>query len=79
MNETMTLAEMYEKYPNHWLLIADPVSVPPEGLQSGRVIFASEDRDERDAFMCAQDPRSWPKRTATICTAKRPAGTVMIL
>jgi hypothetical protein len=75
MSETMTVAQMYEKYPNHWLLILDPVSIPPIGLQSGTVAFASEDRDE----MYAEGIRLKPKRFATLCTAKRALGMVMML
>jgi hypothetical protein len=79
MSETMTVAEMEERFPNHWLLIADPVSDEFNRTISGRVIFASEDRDERDAFIYGQDPtKDRPKRTASLCTGKVPPGMVMI-
>ena len=46
MNEVMTVAEMWAKFPGEWVFIEDPESHATQGLQSGRVVAHSKDRDE---------------------------------
>ena len=45
MPETLTIQEMHEKYLDSWILIADPVCDEGFHVQSGKVLFASHDRD----------------------------------
>lgn len=42
----LTLEEMYKKYPEQWLLIADPELDENLNVVRGEVVLASEDRDD---------------------------------
>ncbi len=42
----LTLEEMYEQYPEQWLLIAGPELDEELNIISGEVVLASEDRDD---------------------------------
>ena len=44
--ERLTLEEMYQKYPDRWLLIADPELDEELNVIRGEVVLASEDRDD---------------------------------
>ena len=42
----LTLKEMWEKYPEQWLLIADPELDEALNIIRAEVVLASEDRDD---------------------------------
>ena len=44
--ERLTLEEMYEQYPDRWLLIADPELDEALNVIRGEVVLSSEDRDD---------------------------------
>jgi hypothetical protein len=46
VNEFLTIAEIEDRYPSEWILIEDPITSDENGLESGRVVFHSPDRDE---------------------------------
>ena len=46
MSEVLTIEDIYSRYTNQWVLIGDPVTNDSLEVLSGRVLFASPDRDE---------------------------------
>lgn len=46
MNEILTLAEIHERYPSEWILVADPELNDQLEVVRGRVAAHSKDRDE---------------------------------
>ena len=44
--EILTLEEIYEKYPEQWVLIAAPELDEEQNVIRGEVVLASEDRDD---------------------------------
>lgn len=46
-----TIEEIEAQYPDHWIWIDRPAQAPTGKVIGGHVIFASQDRDERDAFL----------------------------
>jgi hypothetical protein len=75
MNEVMTIDEMRVNFPDEWVLIADAEYVVPYGVQRGRVVAHSKDRDEVYRVALAQRPNN--------CAFKYfgfpPEGTTIIL
>jgi hypothetical protein len=45
MNETLTRAEIAERFPNEWILVIDPDTGPDLMVRSGIVVAHSADRD----------------------------------
>ncbi len=45
MNEVLTVEEVEARYPDEWVLLADPVERKGPTLIRGRVVFHSPDRD----------------------------------
>ncbi len=46
MNEVLTRAEIHERFPSEWILIADPELDYQLEVVRGRVVCHSKDRDE---------------------------------
>ncbi len=46
MDEILTLAEIHERFPSEWILIADPELDDQLRVVRGRVVCHSKDRDE---------------------------------
>jgi hypothetical protein len=46
MNEMMTIDEMWDRFRGEWVYLEDPESHPTLGVQRGRVVAHSKDRDE---------------------------------
>jgi hypothetical protein len=46
VNEVLTIAEIESRFPSQWILIVDPVASDANGVESGRVVFHSPNRDE---------------------------------
>lgn len=67
--ERLTLEEMYEKYPNSWLLIADPELDEELNVIRGEVVLASEERDDiynnlhliNGKSFAIEDTGEWPE------------------
>jgi hypothetical protein len=75
-DETLTIEEMQARYPSEWLLIVEPVTSQEKGLESGRVVFHSPDRDE----MHRKAIELQAPRIAFYYTRKKlPEGTTIIL
>lgn len=75
MNEVLTLAEIYERFPSEWVLIADPELDDKLEVIRGRVVCHSKDRDEVD--LKAVELRL--KSSAFLYTGGIPEGTAVIL
>lgn len=46
MNEFLTLAEIYQKFPSEWVLISNPQTDEHLNLLGGTVVSHSKDKDE---------------------------------
>ncbi len=75
MDEILTLAEIEERYPSEWILVADPELDDQLEVIRGRVVCHSKDRDEVD--QCAVKLKL--KSTAFMYTGEIPDGTAVIL
>ena len=74
-NEVLLVAEMEARFPSEWLLIEEPVSSDENGLESGRVVFHSPDRDE----MYRTAISSKALDIAFYFTGRVPDGTTIVL
>jgi len=75
MDEILTLAEMYERFPSEWILIADPEFDDHLEVMRGRVVCHSKDRDEVDQKAIELRLKS----SAFHYTGQIPEGTAVIL
>jgi hypothetical protein len=76
MNELMTKAEIYERFPREWVLIGDPQLDANQQLAAGTLLWHSKDRDE--VYAKALELR--PRYAATLYTGPVPEpGTRVIL
>ena len=75
VNEVLTIAEIEARYPSEWILIVDPVTSDQRGVESGRVVFHSPDRDE----MYRKAIEVQAPRIAFYYTGKIPEGTTIVL
>ena len=65
----LTLEEMYEQYPEQWLLIADPELDENLNVVRGEVVLTSEDRDDiydnlhlrNGKSFAIEDTGEWPE------------------
>ena len=73
-HERLTIAEMYQKYPNPWLFITDCELCGNSELLGGVVSVASESRDE--VFKAS---RTYKGSAAIRWAGKIPKGTVFLL
>lgn len=75
MDEILTLAEIEERYPSEWMLVADPELDDQVEVVRGRVVCHSKDRDE--VYQRAVQLRF--KRTGFMYAGTVPEGTAVIL
>lgn len=67
--EMMTVEEIYRRYPDEWVLVADPEATPMHEVTAGRVIWHGRSRDEMYRFMKTTREND----LATIFTGQPPA------
>ncbi len=75
MNEVLTIAEIYSRFPSEWILLANPETDPSLAVQKGELLWHSKDRDE--VYRKAVELR--PKHFAVHYTGKIPEGTAVVL
>ena len=75
MNEVLTLAEIADRFPSEWVLLADPELDDPFEVIRGRIVCHSKDRDEVDQ----EAVRLRLKSSAFLYTGEIPEGTAVIL
>lgn len=75
VNEVLTIEEIEARYPFEWILIVDPVTSDEKGVESGRVVFHSPDRDEM--YRKAKEVQA--SRVAFHYTGRIPKGTTIVL
>jgi hypothetical protein len=76
MNNRLSIAEIEAQFPDSWILIDQPETDELKRVLSGRVVFASPDRDEvyRKALELPV-----PRDIAIRCTRRRQPGMAYIL
>lgn len=75
MSEILTLAEIHDRFPSEWILVADPELDDQLEIIRGRVVAHSKDRDEVDL----EAVRRKLKASAFLYTGEIPEGTAVIL
>lgn len=75
MATAMTLAQMELQFDSEWVLVGDPQTADSLEVQSGQVLWHSQDRDE--VYRKAVELR--PRRFAMLYNGSMPEGTAIIL
>jgi len=75
MNEMLTPAEIHERFPSEWILMADPELDEQLEVIRGRVVYHSKDRDE--VYQRAIELKL--NDCAFLYTGSIPEGTAVIL
>lgn len=76
MSETLTYAEIHDRFDSEWVLLEDPQTDPDLTVRSGKVLCHSKDRDEVYRKMLELRPR----HGAVLYTGRIPAeGTEVVL
>ncbi len=75
MTDVLTIAEIEAQFKSEWVLVEDPRTNEALEVQSGRVRWHSQDRDE--VYRKAVELR--PKRFAVLYTGQMPEGTAIVL
>lgn len=75
MDQLLTLAEIEERFPSEWILVADPEVDEELEVIRGKVICHSKDRDEVDRTAIKLRPKS----AAYLYTGTIPEDAVIIL
>jgi len=75
MDEVLTLAEIEKRFASEWILVENPQTNAALEVQSGKVRWHSQDRDE--VYRKAIELR--PKRFAVLFTGILPADTAIVL
>ena len=75
MATAMTLAQMETQFDSEWILVGDPKTDDALEVQSGQVLWHSQDRDE--VYRKAVELR--PRRFAMLYTGRMPEDTAIIL
>jgi hypothetical protein len=75
MDDVLTLSEIEAQFASEWILVADPLTNESLEVQSGKVVWHSNDRDE--VYRKAVALR--PKRFAVLYTGKMPKDTTVVL
>ena len=75
MDTAMTLAQMETQFDSEWVLVGDPQTDDALEVQSGQVLWHSQDRDE--VYRKAVELR--PRRFAMLYSGKMPEDTAIIL
>ena len=75
MSDVLTLAQIQEQFPSQWVLVGDPQTTETLEIESGAVLWHSNDRDE--VYRKAVALR--PKRFAVLYTGRIPEDTAVVL
>lgn len=75
MDEMLTVAEIEQRYPSEWVLLADPEVDDHAGLVRGKVVAHSKDREE----VHRKDLELRLKRAAHLFTGPIPDDMVVVL
>jgi hypothetical protein len=75
MGPVLSVAEMRTRYNGEWILVGDPQTDSTLGVQAGKVLSHSADRDE----VYRQAAALRPARFAVLCFAVPPADTAIVL
>ena len=75
MNEVLTRDEIYERYPDEWILLADPETDAGQAILRGAVLCHSKERDAVYGFA----KRARPAHFAVLYTGRIPEGAAVLL
>jgi len=75
MEQVLTLEEMKKQFDGEWVLVGDPELTEMNEVVRGQLLCHSKDRDEVYSRMLELRPKS----AATLCFAKVPDDTVIVL
>lgn len=75
MDKVLTIAEIQSQFESEWVLVEDPQTNETLEVQSGKVLYHSQDRDEFDRRVL----EFHPKRFAVVYTGKMPEGMEFVL
>jgi hypothetical protein len=75
MDDILTIAEIEAQFESEWVLVEDPQTNEALEVQSGKVRWHSQDRDE--VYRKAVELR--PRRFAMLYTGKMPKDTAIVL
>jgi hypothetical protein len=75
MDDILTIAQIEAQFESEWVLVEDPQTNAALEVQSGKVRWHSQDRDE--VYRKAVELR--PRRFAMLYTGKMPKDTVIVL
>lgn len=76
MREILTREQIYERYPDHWILLNEPFHDEYGKVAGGELIIADPDRETVYNKGFDIPP---PRRLASLCTKKPPANMVFVL
>jgi hypothetical protein len=75
MDDILTIAQIEAQFESEWVLVEDPQTNEALEVQSGKVRWHSQDRDE--VYRKAVELR--PRRFAMLYTGKMPKDTAIVL
>ena len=75
MDDILTIAQIEAQFESEWVLVEDPQTNEALEVQSGKVRWHSQDRDE--VYRKAVELR--PRRFAMLYTGKMPKDTAILL
>lgn len=75
MDDVLNITEIENRFASEWILITDPNTDDALGVQSGKVLWHSKDRDE----VYRKAVELHPKRFAILYTGTMPKDTAVIL
>jgi hypothetical protein len=75
MDDILTIAQIEAQFESEWVLVEDPQTNEALEVQSGKVRWHSQDRDE--VYRKAVELR--PRRFALLYTGKMPKDTAIVL
>jgi hypothetical protein len=75
MDDSLTIAQIEAQFQSEWVLVEDPQTNEALEVQSGKVRWHSQDRDE--VYRKAVELR--PRRFALLSTGKMPKDTAIVL
>jgi hypothetical protein len=75
MEDILTIAQIEAQFESEWVLVEDPQTNAALEVQSGKVRWHSQDRDE--VYRKAVELR--PRRFAMLYTGKMPKDTAIVL
>lgn len=73
--DVLTVAQIYDRYPEEWMLVGDPTTTEMHDVLSGTILWHSKSRDE--VYKKAIELR--PKTVAYLYTGEAPPDAVLVL